>query len=1801
MASRVLYVPKRAEAEPSPDVVYAEYSMQCRDHVKADPAVQTLLHGFWDVAVKDVHGFIHQEAYLDVLQRIAYAMVANATPETARDLVARDWANDAFNQEYMHFSPFMDALFEICDLWVPYVDSREYVHFLTALQSMVLRPNVADMAAVLLEDQPMLDGCLPRVLAPLDDMTRCPHKTLTPGLEDSYRNGVWLLATTLSPESKSLSFKALLCTNHAKVFGAFSQKIVATTKAMSEGGFVEFARKFKVHSSNLKPLKPVERSNEGSRYRVHYLTNARQQDAWDPALASIAQLLGRRPGICVVGPPGVGKTRLARSLAAELNLEYIGLAATLELVLSQPQPTAEEIFESDLLQLKQKVKSMLRRGQSVSREYAIDLVVDYISHHLQECQGYVLDDVYPHEVVALRDANAMDMSVTHLLCLRGTHANVEAHVATLLLDPKTRAISSARDRTIASDENGFASTFIEPEPLLVTVEAQPVVPLPTNDDDNAGADDDASPRDDEEGVVHEPPPDPSAPFRVPAYELSQLDKYAPAPSNDRCLSVASVYLKQLSKGMQDFESGVSMTMQLVKTQLTIVDVIFHQSPNGVLQHAIHAVSGAHPPLSRLPPSLSAVRVEMPLDVLSQPRDEQLRWLLYGELPVPPEHQALLPPNEPRTLSVYRSFCPVLWASGEVVPGVPEFHAFFAGRLYVMASKETQTAFLRHPHSVLRHLVDSSGSPSYPSTPLPTKLWVLTSTPTWSVDHPMYSAVLAALAHKLQVETLDPLSVLRSPSLDSLHTVVLRQGLTMSHAMVTQLVLDETFSRSGYILHDLPLDEATVGTIEANNASLDLVLVLEPPKASDAAEASYGEKLQKVLSRLGQVPVAHVAMDPSADADDNVAAIGRALRRLDRNRVDGPDDGCTKEDESTKPWGATGRFCPVTYWNTASLHRTVPGKTEYMSYVDQAKYAMAGPKEKAMFDRNPRRYLPTAPTTEFRPVVWLHGLTGSGRSTLAAHLVEALRDEPTSIVDLAAVAAATAKAIRLQQHALGDGETLDETSRTQLYVAALGHELSRHATTGGSLCLAPGLGPTRLPTRELLTHCADQRWLPLLVVPLAIDEAAIVARRMRQWVYTPPPADPDAADDDGAEPEDPKLKKERLAAEEAAARDDATQAIASDVAAELELYAAGLAFFQEVGVEVAPPIDASRGPTRVLKEALRRLENHVLTRRHQLFCAPERQPVTRLGPLLSAGYIALGHHGPYCPVSDACIPTRQSPEAVLYRSRVYVPSSEAVAAFLATPSAYVQRPTKPGAVVASIAVIGPPHCGKTTLAKALARMHQWVYLSLDNILHWVLRCQNETELYVAVSEYVASRTPLTVDVDLVPDNILLQCILLRIKAIDVQQSGYVLDGFPSTLRQASLWEGLQRTEPSMPMSILCLDASVSSILRRSPPPSHIKFLKSMAQWQLHRLRLLVLYAMTYGVGYLKMLDTNGRSVWHVLSDASELLARIVGAANGYMQAIASGGAAPLQHLRFSQVYLDSHTNMRLGGLCPVTLTAAHKRYSSLQVDRRFLAEFEHVNYWLADATALEAFLLQPAKYLESRVLLQQAKLPIDMAMGSNLTTGAPPRLGFQGYCAVTYADGAGPADWSSIRKGSKFIVAAFDGTVYAFTSVAMKSRFLRAPLVYTALTLPTKLPPIVDENARHLNVTMPGKLEQALSHITEEALVALGHERFKFPGVSVRASAIQFVALFLKSKKKATNQASQLPADVAALLQQYINDCRLGSDIKEMAMPVGSAVKGVRSVRSKDGDDVSAKFARFDAILMSPSAHFRAYATNGLLK
>ncbi|OQR97949.1 hypothetical protein THRCLA_21914 [Thraustotheca clavata] len=1299
-----------------------------------------------------------------------------------------------------------------------------------------------------------------------------------------------------------------------------------------------------------------------------------------------------------------------------------------------------------------------------------------------------------------------------------------------------------------------------------------------------------------------PPIDPRLQYRISEYGIKELRKYDVPIECEKLISLSSFYEKSIDKGVQDDESSVSATLQFVRTQLTVIDIMFHQSPAAVLMQAVYAIAGAHPFLSRLPPSLAPVHVELPQDILSQPRGEQMRWLLYSDFspfvqPLGPNPNRLLPPTEARKLSLFRNHCPVALSMGEYTIGFPEFQAILAGRVYMMVSKPALDQFMKHPLTYIRPLVHN-GIVKRPSKELPKRIWLIKPATSWDAE-----GAISALAGQLQLDVLDPLTVLRDQQLDSLHTVVLRQGLIMSEAMVTQLVLDETMARSnGFLVHDLPLNRATVDAIEKNNVTLDIILVLD----SDASQAA---KVVDTIDQLGiSFPVVSVVIVSNTSPTEIVAAILRAINPLDINRIDGAEEGVVDgsplssiEEESRNTFGATGIYCPVTFANTNLMHRVIPGKAEFSSFFGHKTYRFAGSTEKMAFDRNPISYIPSQPTTLFRPVVFLLGITSSGRQTLAANLIDSLADEKVTTLDLDEVHRDYEQLITLEKYKLSLDE-LDESTQSTLYCFALSKAFDHQEKNSSSLFLITGLSTaaSRLPSIELMQQCIERKWFPFLVIPLKIDEDTAVKRRMMNWKYTPPPSEPDEAEADG-EPENASAKRQRLQAEEVAARDEEVQRIITEVAGELEAYASLFLFFNEQHIQVVPEINATCGPQRVLKEALISLDSLCLTRRHQLFCTVEQRLIERLNQLIHAGYITIGKHGPYCPVDTSRIPVPELPEAVVYRDRLYSVNAQHVAKFTRTPSAFVALSTKPNRSFISIAIVGPPKSGKTQLAKSLASMYQLIYLSIDDILGWIVHCQLGADLYKFVHEYITCKEPLTFERSLIPDSILLQCIVTRMRAYDVQIYGYVLDGFPENSSQATLWEGMQKSEVSMPMSIICLEASVTDIIQRTKLESTSQFLKCMSQWQMHRLRLYLLWIQTYGCGYLKLLNTHQKSEWKVVAEAAALVEPIAVSTDIYFQRLASGLAASMAQLRFSQGYIETHGNIRLGSVCPVVFSTTNEQKTSLTFDRRFLTEFEYVNYWLADESAYQLFLENPGNYLEAKTLLLSGKTAIDMAIGSSLTTGTAMRLAFQGYCPVTYYDGSGPSDWSSIRKGSKFIIAAYDNMVFAFTSVGAKIRFLRAPQKFASLELPVKLPPLIDESHRQINVTLPGRLEQAHSKVTEEALLALGQERFKYPGISIRASAIQFVALFLKAKKKASNQSSQLPRDVAAMLQNYVSDCHLGSDIKELSVPVGSAIKGIRTVRGKEVTDLSAKVARFDMIVNSPRAFFNAYTIQGLEK
>jgi adenylate kinase len=136
-------------------------------------------------------------------------------------------------------------------------------------------------------------------------------------------------------------------------------------------------------------------------------------------------------------------------------------------------------------------------------------------------------------------------------------------------------------------------------------------------------------------------------------------------------------------------------------------------------------------------------------------------------------------------------------------------------------------------------------------------------------------------------------------------------------------------------------------------------------------------------------------------------------------------------------------------------------------------------------------------------------------------------------------------------------------------------------------------------------------------------------------------------------------------------------------------------------------------------------------------------------------------------------------AALYPGCAYsvsdaLPSATVLAAvdrFLAqdAPSAAPRRPAR-------VVLLGPRGAGKSRAAKALADKTGVVRVSVGSIL---------ASERAAESRAAAQAEPYTAMGELVPDDVIVPLVLARLQQQDCAQHGWVLEGFPRSLRQATL--------------------------------------------------------------------------------------------------------------------------------------------------------------------------------------------------------------------------------------------------------------------------------------------------------------------------------------------------------------------------------------------------------------------------------
>jgi adenylate kinase len=122
---------------------------------------------------------------------------------------------------------------------------------------------------------------------------------------------------------------------------------------------------------------------------------------------------------------------------------------------------------------------------------------------------------------------------------------------------------------------------------------------------------------------------------------------------------------------------------------------------------------------------------------------------------------------------------------------------------------------------------------------------------------------------------------------------------------------------------------------------------------------------------------------------------------------------------------------------------------------------------------------------------------------------------------------------------------------------------------------------------------------------------------------------------------------------------------------------------------------------------------------------------------------------------------------------------------------------------NLILIGPPGAGKGTQAERLVDDFDLPYYATGDILRAAI--EEGSELGTKAKEYVDRG-------DLVPDEVICDVIMERIDTPEAED-GFILDGFPRTIRQAEVLEGaLDRRGRSLTAALL-IEAPAEEVIRR----------------------------------------------------------------------------------------------------------------------------------------------------------------------------------------------------------------------------------------------------------------------------------------------------------------------------------------------------------------------------------------------------
>ncbi|XP_020299020.1 adenylate kinase 9 isoform X1 [Pseudomyrmex gracilis] len=510
-------------------------------------------------------------------------------------------------------------------------------------------------------------------------------------------------------------------------------------------------------------------------------------------------------------------------------------------------------------------------------------------------------------------------------------------------------------------------------------------------------------------------------------------------------------------------------------------------------------------------------------------------------------------------------------------------------------------------------------------------------------------------------------------------------------------------------------------------------------------------------------------------------------------------------------------------------------------------------------------------------------------------------------------------------------------------------------------------------------------------------------------------------------------------------------------------------------------------------------------------------------LLDCGYYFLSPFGRWCPVQiytgkiniQMFLPMKARGQIfpVVCPPYIYfLAGEEALSAFLNDPSKYLERIFRPALLPLRISIIGPPKCGKTTLANRFAKTYGMKVITRGKALRHMLKSYSWTESARTAEDHLRAGR-------IAP----IESVTRAIEMISLGSSrsitqGFVLDGCPSNRREAEqlIVLGIQ------PMIVIDLQANLEFCLQclsrnnndsKRPLNFSASFLSQCyAKWQTDQ---------TSFRDWLKRFSRNvvqldaTRSKWHVWTRADQAVRSRFADIALYSREANLDKVHSLKHMCVSPYEFRSRQS-KYELYCPLCLFHDDiLKTSGRLVDSQGMVQFREYFYWICPRH-INVFVENPLLHLppvNTAFLPDERPRKLEEIVDVEHACWAR-RLRGGGFCLVTYVDSLPDR---TLTKGRPDLGVILEDGVYLFCSEECREKFLARHSKYSEADV--ELPREVLEvrslpDVEFLKQTVTKALIKAVNHVAAR--------RPKLVGLSAAVSAAIYIGVYLKMHNAEAN-------------------------------------------------------------------------------